>query len=98
MSNIKPEDLDALIQELHSPEELDKDGMVYQIWEDGEITLQKSGSLLWQRILHQLSSPLTLISICTMPMKYGDTHSYTVVKTYEDAMKIREMMKQYITL
>lgn len=27
-------------------------GMVYQIWEDGEVTVQKSGELLWQRTLH----------------------------------------------
>lgn len=29
-----------------------QEGMVYQVWEDGEITLQKSGSLLWRRSLH----------------------------------------------
>jgi len=27
-------------------------GMVYQVFEDGEITLQKGGSLMWQRTLH----------------------------------------------
>lgn len=38
---------------IHSKDELAKqDGMVYQVWQDGEITLQKSGDLLWQRNLH----------------------------------------------
>ena len=36
----------------HSHPELAKvEGHVYQVWEDGEITLQKSGSLLHQRTL-----------------------------------------------
>lgn len=26
--------------------------MVYQVWNDGEVTLQKCGDLLWQRTLH----------------------------------------------
>lgn len=39
--------------DLHNHPELAQDeGMVYQVWQDGEITLQKSGSLLWQRAVH----------------------------------------------
>lgn len=30
-------------------------GMIYQVWEDGEVTLQKCGPLLWQRNLHMIS-------------------------------------------
>lgn len=32
------------------------DAMVYQVFEDGEITLQKGGDLLWQRTLHCVAS------------------------------------------
>lgn len=40
---------------LHSKPDLAKlPGMVRQVWEDGEITCQKSGELLWQRTLHCL--------------------------------------------
>jgi len=38
---------------LHSNDQLSQEpGMVYQVWEDGEVTLQKSGDILWQRSLH----------------------------------------------
>jgi len=42
--------------EAHDPELAKKEGMVAQIWEDGEYTLQKSGPLLWQRNLHCIAS------------------------------------------
>lgn len=40
------------IAEHNNPELAKEPGMVYQVWEDGEITLQKSGELLGQRSLH----------------------------------------------
>lgn len=43
-----------LLLKSHNPELAAKSGMVYQIWQDGEITLQKSGELLWKRNLHCL--------------------------------------------
>ena len=48
------------IQELithHSNDELAAESsMVYQVWEDGEITLTKSGLLLGQRTLHMIEA------------------------------------------
>lgn len=41
-----------LLAKWHKPELATLKGMVYQVWEDGEVTLQKSGPLLWQRNLH----------------------------------------------
>jgi len=44
--------------DLHNhPEMAEQAGMVYQVYEDGEITLQKSGDLLGQRNLHRMSWP-----------------------------------------
>lgn len=43
--------LNGVIAE-HHDEKHANDGMVYQVWEDGEVTLQKGGELLWQRNLH----------------------------------------------
>jgi hypothetical protein len=47
--------LEELIALHNKPHLADADAMVYQVWDDGEITLQKSGSLLWQRSLHSIS-------------------------------------------
>lgn len=44
--------LQELINFHSHPEMAYQTGMVYQVWEDGEITLQKSGDLLWERSLH----------------------------------------------
>ena len=41
-----------LIYKHNKPELAEVEGMVYQVWNDGEVTLQKSGSLLNQRNLH----------------------------------------------
>ena len=46
------ENAKAQLASWNNPEAPKKHGMVYQCWEDGEITLQKSGELLWQRNLH----------------------------------------------
>jgi len=43
-----------LIVKHNKPELSREHGMVYQVWEDGEITLQKCGDLLWQRSLHSI--------------------------------------------
>ena len=42
------------IRAAHNPALAALDGMVYQIWNDGEVTLQKSGALLWRRNLHTI--------------------------------------------
>lgn len=66
---------------------------VYQIWNDGEITLQKAGSLLWLRSLHRLVPPLTTKESFEMPCRWGEYLSYAVV-TEEDAYEIRRLMCQ----
>lgn len=46
--------LQAAIAAANKPALAKVDGMVYQVWQDGEITLQKSGDLLGQRTLHSI--------------------------------------------
>jgi len=67
-----------------------KDGHVCQIWEDGEITLQKSGDLLWQRNLHSIIPGKTGLNI-PMPIKI-ENHSYACVTSVEVAHQIRALM------
>jgi hypothetical protein len=52
------EGIKALIALHHKPDLAKQDGMVYQVWEDGEVTLQKAGPLLWQRSLHMIEPPI----------------------------------------
>jgi hypothetical protein len=57
-------ELKALITTHSHPElaEIDYE-MVYQVWEDGEITLQKGGSLLNQGILHTIDAASSKYSV-----------------------------------
>jgi hypothetical protein len=82
---------EILANELNNDEAAKKPGMVYQVWEDGEITLQKSGELLWQRNLHCIVPGLRLPKDkpeLTFPHKLNG-HSYAFVNSEEDAQKIR---------
>ena len=44
----------AMVCALHNPEAV-KEAMMYEIWEDGEITLTKAGCLYGLRALHLIS-------------------------------------------
>ena len=67
-------------------------GMVYQIWDDGEITLQKSGDLLWQRSIHCMNPAIKVIEGINFPHKHGK-HSYAFVDR-DDAESIRELIRE----
>lgn len=74
----------AALLALHSPEAVEVDGMVYQVWEDGEVTLTKSGSLFGQRNLHTVCTgdPRgNLIGDREFPLhNYDKSHSNIAVK------------------
>lgn len=65
--------LEELIQHHSKPELAKLHGMVYQVWEDGEITLQKSGDLLWHRSLHCIAPGITAkaVSVDLFPHHTG---------------------------
>jgi hypothetical protein len=88
----EPKYSDVAIQRLvalhHKPELLQKPGMVCQLWEDGEVTLQKSGELLWQRNLHCIAPGHPVHRVVQMPMPYG-SHSFAVIESTELAEQLR---------
>ncbi len=87
------EELYKLIEVAHNPDLAKEDDMVYQIWEDCEITLQKSGRLLWQRSLHTIVPGIPSLNVL-MPVVFKE-HSYAFV-TKEDAKTIRaEIVKAF---
>lgn len=68
------------------------DNMVHQVWEDGEITLQKCGDLLWCRSLHSMKTKLdSAISIERFPHhRWG--HGY-IFSTKEGCEAVREAIE-----
>ena len=68
----------ALVAAHHKPD-LAKGSMVYQVWEDGELTLQKGGDLLWQRTLHvdRMGSARKALPVEWFPCKNSSgSHGY----------------------
>lgn len=89
--NIK--EITAAVVAMNKPEHK-ADGMVYQVWEDGEITLQKGGSLFGQRTLHTIEQEHTLKSIDPnrMPNINRSGHGYIIVGSYEEAQEARALI------
>lgn len=76
-----------------------KAGMVYQVWEDGEITLQKSGELLWQRTLHCMTSGLNKsLPLDVFPEKQRETHhAYIFCESREIAEQVRKEIEDFLS-
>lgn len=91
--NMNEATLKQLIIDNHNPA-LAKESMVYQVWENGEITAQKGGSLLWQRTLHLHEFALNIsISVAWMPERF-QSHGYAFT-TKEGALAIRQGIKDF---
>lgn len=71
-----------------------KPGMVCQIWEDGEVTLQHGGNLLWRRSLHMISFPLEGVDISSMLPHKVEDHSYAFLSGMDIAKEIRGYMTE----
>jgi len=64
-----------------------------QVWDDGEITSQKGGDLLWERTLHSSSPPINREGVpdsIKWPEKHG-SHGFAFV-TRDDAESIRVLI------
>jgi len=86
-----------LIKLAHNPElakvECDH---VFQIWEDGEITMQKCGSLLWHRTLHRVVGGIDGLRLA-LPADHG-VHCYAFVTqadAYEIGRQIVNLLDRY---
>jgi len=64
--------------------------VVIQVWNDGCISCQKSGKLLWKRNLHCIKKGHPVNSV-EMPHKFKNGYSYAIV-TFDDSYKISEMI------
>jgi hypothetical protein len=69
--------------------------MVYEVWEDGEITLTKGGDLFGQRNLHCISEgrPDCAIPVACMPYEtYSGEHGRIRVMTHAEAEKAQQLI------
>ena len=74
------------LMERHRPELIETSGMVYEIWQDGEITLTKARSLYRQRGLHQIRpNPRLFVRASMALVPEGSSMNSRVVVTAEDA-------------
>ncbi len=97
----------AYINSFNLPELANQEGQVCQLWEDGEVTLQKSGSLLWMRGLHSIYSGLVAPTLFTgteqstqlvvkdIGSQANNPHSYIFVYNVDTACELRLLMAQF---
>jgi len=91
---MKQNEIIAAVNALHCPEAVALP-MVYEVWEDGEITLTKGGELYGQRRLHvdafgdaMLALPPSSLAVKTP----GEEHSRIVARDHTDALAARKLI------
>lgn len=91
------DELKTLIHAVHKPELIKERSHVFEMWEDGEITLTKAGDLYHQRTIHQMLPPLISTEMAEkvkplMPLQHGKHAS--VVLEEEDLESLQWAFKQ----
>jgi len=78
--------------ELHDPAAREL-GMVYSVWEDGEITLEKGGDLFGQRTLHCIAYGVGIKAQPKDAFPWQNTdHGRIFVRNYDDAELARQII------
>ncbi len=90
----------ALCLGVHNPELAKQEGHVSQVWEDGEHTSQKGGSLLGQRTLHTFAAggahpELTAFLLEHFPCKNSSGHAY-VFCTSTEADYLNQEIRRWV--
>ncbi len=83
---------------LHQPQH-QADAMVYEVWQDGEVTLTKGGDLWRQRSLHCIRMGVKkelAMPVDRMPTSYGDNGSI-IVRSNEEANTAHALVVLYAT-
>lgn len=74
---------------LHAPDQYKVEEMLYSVWEDGEVTLEKGGSLFGQRSLHVIvpGDPLAGLPAAMPVPNSSGTHGRIFVKDHATALR-----------
>lgn len=81
------------LRAMHKPELIDNDGeLVYEVWNDGEVTLTKAGGLYGQRNLHMVATGDAGLALPRDSLFPRFKYSRIVVGSYEEAMLARGLI------
>jgi hypothetical protein len=85
----------AALLALHNPA-AQQQGMVYEVWEDGEVTLTKGGDLYGQRSVHMVEpgNPAAALPVDAFPKRnWNDTHGWIQCMNSRDANEACTIIK-----
>lgn len=90
-------ELSEYLASQNRPQVKDKPGMARQIWEDGELTLQKSGDLLWLRTLHCIEPAFCKpVPIDCFPEENREKeHAYLWIESKAQGEAIQQKLAEY---
>ena len=79
---------------LHSETAHLREGMLYQVWEDGEVTLTKCGCLYGQRNVHTIELPFSQrLPVSDFPcLNHAGTHGHINCHSDVEAKLARELI------
>lgn len=71
--------------------------MVYEVWEDGEVTLTKGADLYGRRNLHMIEHGFDhALPIDALPLPAGNGHARIMCIDRETADRARSLVAQYV--
>jgi hypothetical protein len=99
MTKMTKNEIIQALAKLHTPEAREQH-MVYQVWEDGEVTLQKGGELFGLRHLHMVDLPCAFnndwIPVPAMPeLNRDSSHGFLFAKDAEAVVEARGLIRAY---
>jgi len=90
---VDQKELLAKVLSFDEPELQSEPGMVAQVWEDGELTLQKSGELLWCRSLHMIEPGRSGVRLEGMRSLYNG-YGFVTVRELEKARELAKLIRE----
>lgn len=80
---------------LHRPDSPSTGEMVYSVWEDGEVTLEKGGDLFGRRTLHTIAFGGRSLDPQALPIvNAAGTHSRIYVGSNDDATRAQAIIAE----
>ena len=89
---MQPDEIKTKLASFHKPDAW-KSSMVWSVWEDGEVTLEKGGDLFGQRNLHVIHWGFDKSLPKELFPAQEPHHARVYVENEQEAMAVREFIK-----